>query len=301
MKTVSLGSKIRFASAALVCGVIVGVLWLVLFATTLPGQLVHVNTSVSSLPSITPTETPTCDDWFKRLAQREKKVFSQYGEDGVIEEVFSRIGHGQRQYAEFGVESGVECNTRHLRERHNWTGLMMDGSHDNPALNLHQEMIYVENIVALFEKYQVPRDLDFLSIDIDSTDLFVWRALMLAGYRPRLLAIEYNRNFPDGLSVTFPPTHDRWKGTFSFGASLTALEIVGNEFNYTLVYTTQLGINAFFMPRALLCNPAYRYTQTNNEPLHAPRYDPAMVVYLGTGHYRPVPDSLSMPGRRTRA
>jgi hypothetical protein len=49
----------------------------------------------------------------------------------------------------------AETNTRYLREEKGWRGLLMDGGHENPSINLHRELIYPAKIVQLFEKYEV--------------------------------------------------------------------------------------------------------------------------------------------------
>src|SRR5262249_30996920 len=79
------------------------------------------------------------------LSGYEKKEFSQNGEDGVIEAIFSFIGTIDNYFVEFGVEDGAECNTRYLREKYGWHGLMMDGFHENRAINLRKEFITAEN------------------------------------------------------------------------------------------------------------------------------------------------------------
>ena len=56
----------------------------------------------------------------------EKKIYSQNGEDGILEFIFSKIGTTNKFSVEFGVGNGFECNTVHLLEKKNWTGLMMD-------------------------------------------------------------------------------------------------------------------------------------------------------------------------------
>ena len=107
-------------------------------------------------------------EWVDALKWKEKKIFSQNGEDGILEAIFDRIGEGQKYYVEFGMENGNEVNTRFLREQKNWTGLLMDGGHSNPAINLHKEFITASGICGLFEKYKVPRpSIDLLSIDVD--------------------------------------------------------------------------------------------------------------------------------------
>ena len=77
----------------------------------------------------------------------------------------------------------------------------------------------------------MPRELDYLSIDIDSTDIWVWRALLKSGkYRPRVVSIEYNSNLPLGDFRVFPDDVKlRRQGNF-MGASLSALNLVALEF-----------------------------------------------------------------------
>lgn len=49
------------------------------------------------------------------MQKQEKRVFSQNGEDGIIEAIFARIGEGNKFFVEFGVQDGKECNTHNLR------------------------------------------------------------------------------------------------------------------------------------------------------------------------------------------
>lgn len=56
----------------------------------------------------------------------EEKIYSQNGEDGILEFIFSKIGTTNKFSVEFGVGNGFECNTVYLLEKKGWTGLMMD-------------------------------------------------------------------------------------------------------------------------------------------------------------------------------
>src|SRR5437879_4604751 len=47
----------------------------------------------------------------KRLARYGYKVYSQNDEDGIIAEIFHRIGTTDRSFVEFGVATGIECNS----------------------------------------------------------------------------------------------------------------------------------------------------------------------------------------------
>jgi GNAT superfamily N-acetyltransferase len=181
------------------------------------------------------------------LTRYEWRASSQNGEDGIVRAIFARIGHGSRYYVEFGVEDGRQCNTRHLREAHGWTGLLMDGAHEDPAVNLHREFITAENIEALFTKYDVPREPDLLSIDIDGNDYYVWRALA-PHRRPRVVVVEYNAMCGPiaRVSIVYEPAF-RWAGTDYMGASLQALVGVARDWGYTLVACDSIGVNAFFV------------------------------------------------------
>ena len=94
------------------------------------------------------------------LSLFENKIFSQNGEDGIIMKLVELIYNGDnhnRFQVEFGVENGIECNTRILREKYNWNGLQMDGSNHNDNINIKKEFITKENVIELFRKYNVPQ------------------------------------------------------------------------------------------------------------------------------------------------
>jgi hypothetical protein len=71
-----------------------------------------------------------------------------------------RLTHGRSMpptpLLQFGTESGSECNSRILREKLGWEGLLMDGGYANATINLNQEFITPGNINKLFNKYNVP-------------------------------------------------------------------------------------------------------------------------------------------------
>ena len=181
------------------------------------------------------------------LSLYEKKVFSQNGEDGVLEEIFHRIGTTNKFYVEFGTESGAECNTRFLREKYGWMGLMMDGKYENHAINLQREFITAENINFLFVKYSIPLDLDLLSIDIDFNDWHIWHAISPV-FRPRVVVIEYNSTpLPDEDKVVPYDSEGQWDGSNYFGASILAMYNLGVSKGYSLVFANNNGVNLFFI------------------------------------------------------
>lgn len=183
------------------------------------------------------------------LHKHERKVYSQNGEDGIIERLFEIFGVTDRWFVEMGTESGEECNTRLLRER-GWSGLMLDCDHENAELNLHREMVTAENVNELFARYGVPDDFDLLSIDIDGNDYWVWKAIA-PRYRPRIVVIEYNGGVPADLAVVMPyDATYRWFGQMNCGQSLGALHKVSVAKGYALVFATPP--NAYLVRRDLL-------------------------------------------------
>jgi len=192
----------------------------------------------------------------KKLNRFEFKMWSQNGEDGIIAEIFRRIGTTNRYFVEFGASSGDENNTAFLL-RLGWKGLWMDG--DAAAVNraratfrseissgkltVIEAFITAENIEDLFRQGQVPDELDLLSIDIDRNDYSMPRQgakksgvppriprvpSRLAGrcdyyvwekiahHSPRCVVIEYNAGFPPTMSWVVPYDPKAW-GWNTFG------------------------------------------------------------------------------------
>jgi hypothetical protein len=190
----------------------------------------------------------------------ERRVFSQNGEDGIIAELFARIPNN-RFFVEIGVEDGEQCNTSLLARCYGWKGVMIEADGvmferlkrryatlPVAALNL---LVSRENIAPALEALAVPKTLDFLSIDIDGNDYYVWEALH--SYRASIVVIEYNASFGRTASKTiaYDPSFV-WSRTRFYGASLAALAKLGTKLGYALLGTDRRGINAFFVRRDLL-------------------------------------------------
>lgn len=186
----------------------------------------------------------------------EARKYSQNGEDGIIEAIFARIGAESKFFVEIGVgppdgrlelldTAGLECNTRLLREK-GWQGYMFDGREYPENAGVKTEFVTVENINSVFQKYAIPVEFDLLSIDIDGNDYWVWKAL--GSYRPRVVIVEYNSNYPppERRVLPYDPAF-RWDGTDYYGASLSALVQLAKEKGYTLVGCDNNGINSFFV------------------------------------------------------
>ncbi|KAH9132572.1 hypothetical protein LEN26_007363 [Aphanomyces euteiches] len=181
---------------------------------------------------------------------QEWGFYSQNGEDGVLQALFELVPPSpSKKFVEFGVQDGSECNTRYLREFHNWSGVLFDGSYANAYINLHREWITVENVASLFEARGVPKDVDLLVVDIDFNDYHVLQAILEAGFAPRVILAEVNSHFRDARVVSYDNVG--WDTITSyFGATPRAFQALLSP-QYTLVYCESHGVNCFFVATAL--------------------------------------------------
>ena len=76
------------------------------------------------------------------------------------------------------------------REEKGWNvaeSLLMDGSHEDPEINLRRVMFWPDNILELFTRFRVSREFDLLSVDMDSYDWWMVETILKGGYRPRVI------------------------------------------------------------------------------------------------------------------
>ena len=195
----------------------------------------------------------------KRLNRYEAQVFSQNGEDGIIAEIFARIGFVDRTFVEFGAGDGMENNTAYLLFQ-GWSGFWFDGDESNverirksfePATRENRLMVATEFFTAekaadILTKHKVPREFDLLSLDIDRNTSWIWRKL--GEFHPRVVVIEYNASIPPQEEWEIAYRADAtWNGTLYFGAGLRTLQKIGEKLGYVLVGCELSGTNAFFV------------------------------------------------------
>lgn len=187
------------------------------------------------------------------------KIYSQTDEDGIIDEIFRRIGEGGRLFVEMGCGKGIENNTHALLYK-GWSGTWVDGSRervdgiaewiplDSPRLQVLCMFVTRENAASIVTQAlarKQAQELDLLSVDIDGNDLYVLQQIV-ASVRPRVIVVEYNGKFPPPLSLTvrYDAGH-YWTGDDYYGASLQAL--VDGLAGYRLVACNVSGANGFFV------------------------------------------------------
>jgi hypothetical protein len=233
--------------------------------------------------------TPPYDDP-KRLEGYGFRSFSQNDEDGILQEVFRRIGASSKTFVEFGVQDGLQNNTRLLLYQ-GWRGLWIEADAKacrrmqrsfaaeiaSGQLQVRQSLVTAENIMDLIGAARLG-DIDLLSIDIDGNDYWIWEAISL---RPKVVVIEYNAKFPPPTKwvMQYNPQHV-WDYTDYQGASLESLTELGRRKGYVLVGCCLAGVNAFFVRDDLLQD---HFAQSDTRALYnQPRY--YMQRFLASGH-----------------
>jgi hypothetical protein len=231
----------------------------------------------------------------RRLHRYSFTVNSQNGEDGMIQEIFRRIGVTSRVFVEVGTGDGTENNTAFLLST-GWTGFWIDGNDavlqtlsgrldlQDGCLTADVSLINRENITAVFERLGIPREFDLLSLDIDQNTFHVWEGLK--GFSPRVIVAEYNASIPPEIEWTVRYDATRvWDGTQNFGGSLKAFERLGEGLGYHLVGCDFNGVNAFFVRKELVADKfAEPYTAENH-------YEPPRYSYPNRcGHPRAILD-----------
>ena len=204
----------------------------------------------------------------KSIHETEFRVFSQFGEDGIIQFLIANVGIPNKTFVEFGVEDYKESNTRFLLVNNNWSGLVIDGSaaniekikndgiywrHDLTPLNA---FITKDNINSLIAS-RFSGDIGLLSIDVDGNDYWIWEAINVVN--PRIIICEYNSVFGGKHSISVPYREDflRQNAHFSylyFGASLGALSQLAEKRGYFFVGSNSAGNNAFFVRKDVIGN-----------------------------------------------
>lgn len=197
--------------------------------------------------------------WVRNIANQNfgRGEYSQFYQDVLLDYIFTHAVPGSDPYCvEFGFDGegfhdGGGSNVANLVLERGWRCLLLDGSYSNPKINLHQHFLTPENIVGIFEKYDVPITPAYISIDVDSLDFWLFRSLLTI-YRPMVYSVEYNAHFPLWAAVTVNNDPDfRWQRDRLYGASLNALTLLANEHGYSLLWVVPK-VDAFFIRNDLV-------------------------------------------------
>jgi hypothetical protein len=209
------------------------------------------------------------DKIIKSLKETEFKVFSQWGDDGIIQYLVNYLDIEKKTFIEFGVEDYLESNTRFLLINNNWSGLIMDGSESHVSKIKNDEIywkyditakaafITAENINQLIAEEDINGEIGLLHVDIDGNDYWIWKALKVV--EPIIMIVEYNSIFGYERSITIPYKDDFVTSAahFSnlyFGSSILSLCDLADERGYAFVGSNTAGNNAYFVKKEFLKN-----------------------------------------------
>lgn len=196
------------------------------------------------------------------LSDVEFKVFSQWGDDGIIQWLINNLDLPNKTFVEFGVENYREANTRFLMMNNNWSGLVMDGSKKNIAEIINSEyfwryelwakaaFINADNINNLLLSPNFEKEVGLLHIDLDGNDYWIWKAISVIS--PVIVILEYNSLFGIDSAVTIPYNSSFYRTSADhrnlyFGASLLALHQLSMNKGYSFIGCNSAGNNAYFI------------------------------------------------------
>ncbi len=196
------------------------------------------------------------------LQDVEFRVYSQWGEDGIVWFLTHIIPITNKKFVEFGVEDYRESNTRYLLVEDNWSGLIMDSSGSNIENIKRQEIYWRYDILAkeafitknnvneLIKSAGFEDDIGLLSIDIDGMDYWIFDAIEVVA--PRIVICEFNPVFgyKEAVTVPYQKEFKRFEAHYSgvyFGASLKAIQFLANKKGYIYIGMNSNACNAFFV------------------------------------------------------
>ncbi len=196
--------------------------------------------------------------WLRRLETHRAWFTSGACQDGLLEEIVNHVGAPGRFYVEFGYNTPTLCggtgpNICQLHKK-GWKGLLLDGKFSNASINLHAVgWIKPSNIANIFTRFKVPREVDYLSVDVDMMDIWILRATLHAGWRPRIITAEYSPSWPCGSFAAPSPDNEYLSTTDGclYSASLRSYGLVAKKYGYRIV-AIEPQLDAFFVRRDLL-------------------------------------------------
>jgi hypothetical protein len=183
----------------------------------------------------------------------EKKIFSQFGEDGIIEEIFKRLSDvSDKRCCEFGAWDGkFASNTCNLITNHNYEAILIEADKrkfDELNINFPDKKIIKINKFVNFsgensldnilENNSFNKDFDFLSIDVDGCDYWILESL--SKFTPKIICIEFNPSIPN--KVDFIQEKNMKINQGSSAKSIIDLGLKKNYFPIASTYT-----NLFFV------------------------------------------------------
>jgi len=198
----------------------------------------------------------------KNLSDADYKVFSQTGEDGIIDYLLYSLNIKVPKFVEIGVGDYRESNTRYIFQKNCSKGLIVDKNKNlekkvskivklwKGDLTIIETAVTSENILHILNSNEFGNNLDVFSLDVDGIDY--WIVEVLPEKLSKIVILEYNPTFGANLEITIPNLNDfdRKKYHYSslcYGTSLQALVKLMNKKKYVFVGSNIACYNAFFV------------------------------------------------------
>ena len=246
-----------------------------------------------------------------RLEDVEFSIFSQFGEDGILQYLLKHVQVPDTTFVEIGVGNYRESNTRFLVENNNWRGIAINGDDSHARYILEsrlawrhdvepvQAFVTAENVDQLIKDNGFSGEIGLLSIDVDGVDYWIWDAV--SSVTPAIVVMEFNALFGPDAAVTVPydPSFVDAESHYSrahFGASLAGLTHLANERGLRLVGISSNAANAFFV-RNDLADDTLREVSPQ-ECWRAPRFLTSRNPDGTLSRIRSIPDRLETIGDR---
>ena len=218
-------------------------------------------------------------DQKEMIRRHEFKIYSQTGEDGIINYIFSKIDTKNKKFVEIGIEDGKECNTANLSLNFGWKGMLIEGNKEyatkakdyykNLPVNVVNAFVSRKNINSILKEHSIKGEIDLLSIDIDGNDYWILKEISMVN--PRVIIVEYNAVFgKESITIKYDPNFNRLKkhsSGFYYGSSLSALNNLAESKGYILVGCNSFGFNAFFVRKNEAKNFFHKLSPIEADPL----------------------------------
>ena len=217
----------------------------------------------------------TCQSWQHIMknahdkCQRIKKCTSQSGQDVVLNATFNYFGVTNKQCVEFGFGYGTQeevdgltrdwssdvcssdlLNVQHLMRR-GFKPTFFDATLSGPHVGLVKATLTRRTIGDSFKAAGIPLEVDYVSIDVDSIDIWLLLGMLESGYRPRVFSVEFNSHFAFNEHITSVEEWSEWDGSLIYGASAGAINSVATKYGYSLVHVEQR-LDVFFVRNDVL-------------------------------------------------
>ena len=179
-----------------------------------------------------------------------KNVYSQNGEDGIIEEILYRISKKfpkkiDKWCVELGAWDGIYLsNTCNLIKNKNYNALLIEANNKKykelcknfPSENIIKVKAFVgfkkdNSLDSFFKKYKLPKNFDFLSIDVNGIDYYLFESLKI--YKPKVICVEYNFMIPNEINFIQEKNFN-----ISQGSSALAFYNLAQKKGYDLIAAT---------------------------------------------------------------